>query len=416
MRTVLLWAAVAALCGGLAACGNDPSSLADTVDVVTDPTDGGPETPIADSAEVEAEAVADGAAPGDLVVEAPADVDAEQPSALLDPSGCYDLSSTMDFSGCGAGAVASLVHDLLYDPGTFVADMTVKGIKMYLGEAWGALPEETQAAFGDAVAASVHDWLLAHPLVWAPCLSETLAGIEPLLSQVGVDGRLQLGPPPGNGAPFPGTVTWAGTHVSWDHGCEPTSACGVAPSNPLQGLCTHDEAGDSCCCPVEACVDACSESEVQATVQELDQLSFKAVPLPVDPGRVNRFVLNELFVPWATAGQFHELGDALWSIVDCQGVADGVPADVLADVSLDASVVEDCCNGALGVLVNPVEETIGVLYFTLDLVFAGRATMKDENQDQVVEKLDEGVLQSFPPGQQQPAFLGTFEGSRVECP
>jgi len=338
----------------------------------------------------------------------------------LNPTGCYDAVNEFDFTDAIPGQVGEIIGlmvDLFYDPGTFIFDMTMKIIKMYFGEIWGTIAETIINPFKNYLANLITDWFLNNSPDWVQCFFVVGQDLTQIIARAELIGDVCLYK--ASGGQVNGEEQWHGININWALGCQQVGPCKGVSFNPLQDLCGYDPAKDKCVCPIDLTQLGEFPGDFVAgyfsgVIGSFDKLVISPHEVQINYGKLILWVLNDLIIKYVTNGQYNSIEGLLKSIIDCHSIAYGMIGDLLDAIGISNGQLESFCDGAVSFLISPLEEVIGALHFDTSLWLNGGATMLDQNDDLIVDKLINGFwLGSMQiDGATGSQFEGTFHATR----
>jgi len=128
----------------------------------------------------------------------------------------------------------------------------------------------------------------------------------------------------------------------------------------------------------------------QGTISNFDHLDIATHRIQLNYGRLILFVLNELLLPAISNGQYHDLRDAVIGFVDCPNIAGNIVGNFLEALGIDQSEVEEYCVDAITWIVNPIVLTVYGLGADSRVRLFGQATLVDDNNDLIVDRVIDG--------------------------
>lgn len=326
----------------------------------------------------------------------------------LNPAGTYDTINHFDFTGAIPGQVGEIINfvvDLFYDPGKIIIDLIKELISQYIGS-W--VTDMVFSIFEDALADIVTDWLINNSPDFIQDFFVIGQDLVQIVKNVELTSQLKLSKLT-NDYYFQGVQYWLGVNLYWKLGCakqgEPgyDPNCGKFPFS-LQDLADTDF-------PLDLIT-----GQFTGMIANYDNLIIDQHKINLNYGKLILFVINEMLLP--AVSDFNSIEDLIYSIIDCQAVADGFVGDVLEMVGVDKDQVKDVCTSAVGLIVNPIEEMIGGLALDSQLRVHGKCRMVDENDDLMVDKLIEGLWWGHVEisGEEGAEFEGDFTATKASYP
>jgi hypothetical protein len=220
-----------------------------------------------------------------------------------------------------------------------------------------------------------------------------------------------------------GEEEWHGLNINWALGCQQQGPCAGVNFQFIQDLCAYDPDKDKCVCPLD--MTQLSDfpgdfiaGKFNAFISDFDQLLISQHEVLINYGKLILWVLNDLIIKYATNGQYDSVEDLLKSLIDCQSIANGMIGSLLEGLGISAQQLQGFCDGAVGILINPIEEVVGSLHFNSSLWINGGCTLLDQTDDLIVDKLINGYWIGVMniEGQQGSQFKGTWSGVRKTIP
>ena len=151
-------------------------------------------------------------------------------------------------------------------------------------------------------------------------------------------------------------------------------------------------------------------------IANFDSLIIDTHYIYLNYGKLILFVINEVLLP-AVSG-FNSIEDLIYSIIDCESIADGFVGDLLSAIGIDQDDVEGFCLSAVGLIVSPIEEVIGSLKLDSQLRIHGKATLLDDDDDLYVDILENGFWWGHIEIQSEEGseFEGVWDAIKVDYP
>lgn len=322
----------------------------------------------------------------------------------LNPAGTYDTINHFDFTGAipgQAGEIINFVVDLFYDPGKIIIDLIKDLIAQYAGE-W--LTDIAFSLFEDMLADLVTDWLLNNSPGFIQDFFVIGQDLVQIVKNVELTSELKLSKLTSDYY-FQGQQNWLGINLYWKLNCDENDPpeCGQYPFS-LQDLSNSDV-------PIDLIT-----GQFTGMIANFDNLIIDTHKIDLNYGKLVLFVINEMLLP-AISG-FNSIEDLLYSIIDCQSIADGFVGDVLGALGIDEDDVLGACTSVVGFIVSPIEEVISSLTIDSKLRIHGKCRMVDEDDNLIVDKLVEGFWWGHVEiGSDEGAeFEGDFEAVKADYP
>ncbi len=298
----------------------------------------------------------------------------------LNPAGTYDATSTFDFTGAIPGQVGDIINlvvDLFYNPGAFILDMVKLLVSQYIGS-W--VTDLAFSLFEDALGDLITDWLLNNSpgfiqdfFVIGQDLVQIVKSLtltsELKISKLSSDYYVQ------------GIQSWQGVILYWKLGCPKEDEPGYDPEcGAIPFSLTDLEESDV---PMDLIT-----GQFTGMIANFDNLIIDTHYIYLNYGKLILFVINEVLLP-AVSG-FNSIEDLIYSLIDCEGIANGF-GSLLSAIGIDEDDVEGFCLAAVGLIVSPIEEVIGSLKMDSQLRIHGKCTLLDDDDDLYVDFLINGL-------------------------
>ena len=296
------------------------------------------------------------------------------PSCQIETRGVYDVKNQYEparFLGDGPFGAIDNVRRALENPGDFVADLISDRIDGLAGDLIGAAVSPVVNYLVDYVVANyAPEWVQ-----WMLVLAEDISG---LLTELEVEGTMELGPRDAMTCELRGKHRWERLILIWRAGCDPNNAqCGRFPV------------------PLNELGIALSESEFTARVTRslgpVGDLQIDEHALQLNLGVAVLWFVENVVLPQRLNVQ--SFGELLGILVPCDVVGELV-ADYVSGVPFlgfaVAPLVEEACDAGLeaagNFLMRTLAESLSVNTFTM----AGECKLRDTNGDRLNDKLEEG--------------------------
>jgi hypothetical protein len=324
----------------------------------------------------------------------------------LNPAGTYDTVNHFDFTDAipgEAGKIINFVVDLFTDPGKIIIDLVKELVSQYIGE-W--VTDLAFSLFEDALSDIVTDWLLNNSPSFIQDFFVIGQDLIQIVNNVELTSILKLSKLT-NDYYFQGEQNWTGINLYWKLGCD--------KNDPNYDECGKNEFSLQDLVDTDFPLDLIS-GHFTGMIANYDNLIIDTHKIDLNYGKLILFVINEILLP-AISG-YNSLEDLLYSIVDCEAIADGFVGDILGAIGMDKDQVKGFCLSAVGFIVSPVEELISGLSLDSKLRVHGKCRMLDETDDLLVDKLLDGLWWGHVEigGDEGAEFEGDFEAVRAEYP
>ncbi len=326
----------------------------------------------------------------------------------LNPAGTYDSVNHFNFTGAipgQVGEIINLVVNVFTNPGKVLIDLIKELVSQYIGS-W-----VTDLAFGlfeDALADIITDWLLNNSPDFIQDFFVMGQDIVQIVNNVELTSELKLSKL-NNDFYFQGVQSWLGINLYWKLGCPKKDEPGYDPECGKHPFSLKDLQDTDV--PMDLIT-----GQFTGMIANYDKLIIDKHEIKLNYGKLILFVINELILP--AISSFNSIEDLLYSLIDCQAVADGFLGDILGGIGIDKGKVKDFCTSAVGFIISPIEEMIGGLALDSNLWVNGTCRMLDENDDLMVDKLLDGIWYGFIEinGDKGPEFPGDFTAEKAKYP
>ncbi len=325
----------------------------------------------------------------------------------LNAAGTYDATNVFNFTGAipgEAGMIIDMVVNLFTDPGVVIIDLIKMAIATQIGEL------ATDAVFGlfeDMLADLISDWLLNNSPDFIQDLFVVGQDLIQIVHHVTLTSDLHISKLQ-NDYYIEGTQFFLGITLYWKLGCaeegEPDydPECGALPLT-LEDLEDTD-------IPVNIL-----EGKFTATVDNWNHLTVSKHEIQLNYGALILFVINDLLLP--AVSEYNSIEDLLYSIIDCHAIATGFAGDLLGALGIPEQDIEDTCNGAVTIIVSPVEEMISSLSMDSHMVLWGDGIMIDDDGDLYVDRFENGNWEGYiyfsnDPSDQGNIFTGDWHAEK----
>jgi len=315
----------------------------------------------------------------------------------LNPAGLYDTINHFDFTDAIPGQVGEIVNfvvDLFYNPGKVIID----GIKVLVSQYVGSwVTDIVFGLFEDALADIITEWLLNNSPDFIQDFFVVGQDLVQIVKNVELTSQLKLSKL-NNDYYFSGMQSWQGINLYWKLGCAKEGEPGYDPKCGINEFSLQDLADSDV--PLDLIT-----GQFNGMIANYDKLIIETHTINLNYGKLILFVINEILLP--AVSDFNSIEDLIYSIIDCQAIADGFVGDVLEGIGVDKDQVKDSCTSVVGVFVSPIEEMIDGLALDSKLRVSGNCQMLDENDDLIVDKLIKGIWKGH-------VEIGSEEGSEFE--
>lgn len=297
---------------------------------------------------------------------------------VLNPSGKYDLHNIFDFTGAVPGQIGDVLDglaQLFYNPGGFLVEQIKNLVKQFIP---GFITDAIFGLFEKQLAKIITDWVLNDAPGWVQDFFTIGQDILQVVAKLQLTGTLSISKLQ-NDYFVEGGIAFSGVIFSWKLGCDKTAPdyeeCGQYPFS-------LDDLGD------DFPLDLLSGSWT-GTISQLDKLQVDKHTLALNYGKLILFVLNDLILQTLTGED--NLIDAVAEMIGCDGIASS-----LGDLGLfDEDDILDACEGAVGLLVLPLESYLLGLETDSLVSLQGNAKLRDDNDDLLVDRIIDGVWTGF---------------------
>jgi hypothetical protein len=298
---------------------------------------------------------------------------------VLNPAGTYDLENLFDLTDAIPGEVGEVIDQLVtlfYDPGKFLINQIKTLVKQYVP---GFIADAIFGLFEDQLAKIITDWVLNDAPDWVQDFFTIGQDLVQLVAKLELTGLLKISKLQ-NDYYVEGQIDFTGIILSWKLGCDKNAPdydeCGKYPFD-LQDI-------DNGEFPLDLL-----SGNWQGTISKYDQLNVGKHSLSLNYGKLILFVLNQVILKELTGKT--SLVDAAVAIVGCDGIADAL--DNLG--IFDKDDIFDACEGAVTLLVLPLQSYLLGLEVDSLISLEGKATLMDLDDDLVVDEIVDGTWQGL---------------------
>jgi len=325
----------------------------------------------------------------------------------LNAAGIYDATNVFNFTGAipgEAGEIIDLVVNIFTDPGVVIIDLIKVAVATQIGEL------ATDLVFGlfeDMLADLVTDWLLNNSPDFIQDLFVVGQDLIQIVHHVTLTSDLHISKLQ-NDYYIEGTQFFLGITLYWKLGCAEEGEPDYDPECGAYPLSLEDLEDTEV--PVNLI-----EGKFTATVDNWNHLTVSKHEIQLNYGALILFVINELLLP--AVSDYDSIEDLLYSIIDCHALATGFTGDVLGPLGVSEQDIEDTCEGAVAMIVSPIEEMIASLSLDSHMVLWGEGTMQDDDGDLYVDRFEDGAWEGYiyfssDPSDQGNIFTGTWHAEK----
>ena len=326
---------------------------------------------------------------------------------VLNPMGSYDTVSFFNFTGAIPGQAGEIVDEivkLFTNPGGFLIDMIKLVVSQWV-PAW-----VTDAAFGlfeDQLGQIVTDWIFNNAPDWLQdifIIGEDLIQVVHHLNLLATLNLSKLQ----NDYWMQGDLEWQGIVLWWHYGCPKEDEPDYDPD------CGKFEVSMSTLGIEGIFPPDIIAGKFQAEIHQFDMFDVYQHVIKLNYGKLIVFVLEKVLLKAITG--YDNMEEALYSFVNCAGIASFFSNVVLDAVGLTEEKLEQGCHGAIDFLVGPVMTLIGNLSLSSQLSLSGSALLVDVDQNLIVDDIVDGVWAGNIQinGEQGAEFSGTWDAHRKQ--
>jgi hypothetical protein len=350
----------------------------------------------------------------------------------LQPEGRYQVTSRWDFSEAlkQSGSVGSTVVNVLegfQDPGQAIYNQVIGLVENTVG----GLISEGLESFLNATGLDDQFKSLINNTIQnneALCkVREAGRDLRRAIKQLEVDSELVIGQL-GAKYTFRGRDNWLGIQMYWRGMCDDAyeSACGED---------TGDDPPETMppCAAIE--LTAADNGEIadlgvisskwDGRVASYNELRIQRHEIPLNYGRLVKFILNQVVIPELTDGAANSLSGAFAHWIGCESLGDDITGSddkvgaFGAEVS--ASQISNFCESAVNTVFGFAELAIGNLEYETGIRVGGTATLVETTSDGEVDYLEDGSYTGYirtdggdgSMSSQRSNLSATWEGERV---
>ncbi len=299
-------------------------------------------------------------------------------TVILNPAGTYEMVNHFDFTDVAvnlpgtAGQIFYYIDMVFYNPGKAM----LEGIKLLVSSylpAW--VTNAAFALFEDALADYITTWIFDQAPQPIKDFLKIGQDLMQIVNNLELTGQLKLSKL--SATSINGKETFYGIRLYWKWGCEPNEPdCGEY----YFGL---DDLNNT-----QFPLDLI-DGEWNGNLVGFDGLQIGDHFIELNYGKLIMFVINEMMIPAVT--DYDNLDDMLYSIVDCQALAESISSGILSGIGIDEADLEDFCNSALGAILGPVTSAITNLTLPSTVNLTGNARLLDVDGDLKVDKIINGA-------------------------
>lgn len=317
-------------------------------------------------------------------------------------SGTYDMVNHFDFTGAIPGQLGQIIDtavQIFYDPGAFIIEQIKNLAKQFIGAGW--LVDIVFSLFEDAVADVVTDWLLNSSPEWLQKFFGMGQDVLQIVKNLEMLGLLKIYKLT-NETVIKGELNFTGLNLYWKLNCnknDPNYAdCGKITLDATQAVSDPNF-------PLDFLAGS-----LTGTISGQKNLDIDSSTIKLNYGKLILFVLTQVVLK-AITGETTFSG-AMKKLVNCQGIGDGIAKALGKGIGGN---VTDICNGALDLMLLPIENLIGGLAIDSKLSLTGKCLMADTNSDLKVDEMKNGVWVGnvIVDGAAGKNFKGDFTAKRV---
>ncbi len=306
----------------------------------------------------------------------------------LETQGTYNIRNHYEpgrVFGDGVFGALDQIHQLLANPGGFVAGLISQRIGGFAGDLLGGVIEPVVNYLVDYIVGNyAPDWVQ-----WMLIITEDVSG---LLTEMEIEGTMELGPRDPANCTLRGRHRWETLVFIWRAGCQPNDAmCGRFPI-PLNQLGV-----------------GLSESEFDAAVVRslgpVGYLEIRNHPMQLNLGVAVIWFVQNVILPQRL--EVNSFGELLGLVIPCDAVGD-LAADYVSGVPFlgfaVAPLVEEACEAGLEAAGNFLMRMLADSFNVSAFDMAGECKLRDTNGDRSADKIEEGRWTS--------GLQGDFTGER----
>ncbi len=317
-------------------------------------------------------------------------VDLELLPLVLNAAGTYDMVAVFDFTDAIPdnewGEILSLIMLAVDNPTQLAADLVVMAIEAYLGTVVGSIVEWALDDFlVPLVDDAVNDWIANEAPEWLRDAQAVLQDLTQIIRRLELVANLRIAKVHSD-FQVSGNEEWIGLALYWRLDCE-----GQQYTEDCRNELSLDDLPDS-----EFPTDILA-GNWNGTITNFDQLSINIHSLQLNYGRLILFLINDLLLPELSDEEYHSLYDAAAGWIDCHAIAyeNGFAGDFMDALGIDRNDIEGFCDDAVSLLFGPLELFIYSLAADSQISLSGHATLIDDNDDLVVDRIIDGSFDGF---------------------
>lgn len=324
----------------------------------------------------------------------------------LNPTGRYQVTSRWDFSEAlsDSGAVGNTVVTVLdgfQNPGNAIYEQVISSIEDLVGGliSVGVDTFLSQTGLDDNFKSMINDAIQENEALCK--VREAGRDLRQAVKRLEVDSELVIGQL-GSKYTFRGRDNWLGIQLYWRGKCDDAyeAECGDG---------TSEEEPETMppCAAIELTAAENGEiadlgvisSEWEGRVASYNELRIERHDIPLNYGRLVKFVLNQVVIPELTGGEANSLSGAFSHWIGCESLADDITGSDdsvgALGVEVTASEISGFCESAVGSVFGLAELAISNLEYETGIRVGGDATLVETTSDGVVDYLEEGGYSGY---------------------
>ncbi len=331
---------------------------------------------------------------------------------VLQPAGVYDMDSVFNFRDAIPGEVGVIlghIIDAFYDPGKFAFDMVITIVNLYLGQLVGTVVEWALSLFRNQLEDLITDWAFNNSPQWLQDLFTIGQDLTQVIARLEILAVLRIQKSTEHAVN--GEENWHGIALYWRLPCPREGDPDYDPECGRLVLSIQDlsEVGLP---PVPGDI---IQGRWTGIITHFDRLSIEPHGIMLNYGRLILYVIDDLLIPFVTGGRYHSLRDALYGIINCASIAQGLVGDVLSALGIDRARVEGFCTSALGIVIEPIILMIHSLGADSNIRLFGGGRLIDETSNLIVDRIVDGTWQGhiqMSSGESGNPFTATWKAVR----
>jgi len=296
---------------------------------------------------------------------------------------------------------------LFNTPGSTIVELVFDALKLWFGS---GIIDAVQTVIGEALESVLNDlieqWSQDTP--WLAAVLSAGDDLTQIISHLELESELLL-EKQGNDYTVQGTHYWHAINLYWRLNCPAEGEPDYDPECGKFSLDMQDIQQVPDDFPMELL-----EGVFVADVMNFNWLSLRQHEIALSYGKLVLWAINDIFIPEISGDQAHSIDELARLWLDCHGLAAGGIGDAAESIGWDRSEVEDACNSAISMLIDPVDDIVGKLSLSTTLTLNGNGRMIDDNCDAIIDRIVDGTYIGYvESNSQQASITGDWSAERI---